>query len=74
VLPRVSQLFNALESYTEAPSARQQDQLRKFTAQLNSVIEQVNKLIIETVPNLNKQIEAAGAAPIKAGETIAPLQ
>ena len=74
VLPRVSQVFNALESYTEAPSARQQDQLRKFTAQLNSLIEQVNKLITETVPNLNKQIEAAGASPIKAGEAIAPLQ
>jgi hypothetical protein len=34
----------------------------------------VNKLITDAVPNLNKQIEAAGASPIKAGETIAPLQ
>jgi photosystem II stability/assembly factor-like uncharacterized protein len=74
LLPRISQLFGSLESYTEAPSARQQAHLRFFTAQLNSVIEQVNKLITDAVPNLNKQIEAAGASPIKAGETIAPLQ
>jgi hypothetical protein len=65
---RVTLLFNALDSYTEAPSTRQQEQLQRFTAQLNAVIEQVNKLILETVPSLNKQIEAAGASPIKAGE------
>ncbi len=74
VLSRIGQLFNALDSYTELPSARQKDQLQKYTPQLNSVIEQTNKLITESVPNLNKQIAESGMTPIRAGETIAPVQ
>src|SRR5262249_1195095 len=66
IMLRISQLFAALDGYTEPPSQRQKDQLQNFTAQLSSVIEQVNRLITESVPNLNKQIEAAGASPIKA--------
>jgi hypothetical protein len=71
---RVGQLFSILDSYTEAPGQEQQDLARVLTTQLNAAITEVNRLLAETVPRLNKQIEAAGAAPIKAGEAIAPLQ
>jgi photosystem II stability/assembly factor-like uncharacterized protein len=74
VMIRISRLFAELDSYTEPATARHQEQLRKYTASLNAVIEQVNKLVSETVPNLNKQIAELGLTQIKAGETIAPLQ
>lgn len=71
---RIGQLFGTLENYTEAPANLQKDQVQAFTRQLNAVIAEVNRLLTETVANLNRQIEAAGASPIKIGETIAPLQ
>ncbi len=71
---KISRLFDELDLYTEPVSAKQRSQLPKLTATLNSLIEQVNRLVTETVPNLNRQIEAAGLSPLKAGETIAPVQ
>jgi ABC-type phosphate transport system auxiliary subunit len=74
VLPQLNRLFTTLDSYTEPISPKYRDQLQRRTAELNALIEQTNKLMTETVPNLNKQIEAAGLAPVKAGETLAPVQ
>ncbi len=74
LLPRVRQLFFSIDGYTEAPSAQQKEQVQVLTRQLNTIIEQINKLITETVPNLNRMVEAAGAAPIKPGEPLSPLQ
>jgi hypothetical protein len=74
ILPRINQLFNTLDGYTELPSARQNQQLQIFTVQLNSLIERANRIIIEGIPNLNRQIAESGLTPIKAGDTIAPLQ
>jgi len=74
VMIRISRLFAELDSYTEPATPRHQEQLRKYTTALNAVIEQVNKLVSESVPNLNKQIAELGLTQIKTGETIAPLQ
>ncbi len=71
---KISRLFDELDLYTEPVSAKQRGQLPKLTVTLNSLIEQINRLVTETVPNLNRQIEAAGLSPLKAGETIAPVQ
>lgn len=74
VFPRINQLFNALDGYTERPGARHERQLHIFTEQLNSLVEKVNGLITEGVPNLNRQIAESGMTPIKAGDTISLLQ
>ncbi len=74
ILPRVNQLFNTLDGYTEPPTARHGKQLQFFTEQLNSLVEKVNRIITEGVPHLNRQIAESGMTPIKAGDTIAPLQ
>ncbi len=74
ILSRLGQLFAALDGYSEPPSATQREQMQKLTAQLNTLIEQTNKIIREDVPSLNKQVAESGAAPIKVGEPIAPLQ
>lgn len=71
---KISRLFDELDFYTEPVLAKHRSQLPKLTATLNSLIEQVNRLVTETVPNLNRQVEAAGLSPLKAGETIAPVQ
>jgi photosystem II stability/assembly factor-like uncharacterized protein len=74
VLPRINQLFSTLDAYTEAPTARHNNQMQTFTEQLNLLVEKVNRIIGESVPNLNRQIAESGLTPIKAGDTIAPLQ
>jgi photosystem II stability/assembly factor-like uncharacterized protein len=74
VMPQISRLFNTLDSYTEPVNAKHREQLQRRTSELNALIELINKLVTETVPNLNKQVEAAGLAPVKAGETVAPVQ
>ena len=71
---RVGQLFGTIESYTEPPMRPQTELTQLLTRQLNAVIANINKLNAETVPALNRQIEAAGAAPLKASDAIAPLQ
>jgi hypothetical protein len=74
IMVRVNRLFNELDTYTERPSVQQQERLQNYTSLLNAQIEKVNKLITESVPNLNRQIAESGMTPINAGQTIAPLQ
>ncbi len=74
VLSRLSQIFSALDGYTEPVAPRHREQLDALSKQLAALIEQANKIIQEEVPNLNKQVAESGAAPIKAGEPIAPVQ
>ena len=71
---QIARLFDELDSYTEPVTAVHRARLPKLTTKLNGLVEQINRLVTETMPNLNKQIEAAGLAPLKAGETIAPVQ
>ncbi|MFN0112520.1 MAG: WD40/YVTN/BNR-like repeat-containing protein [Blastocatellia bacterium] len=71
---KIARLFDELDFYTEPVAAKHRAQLPKLTTTLNSLIEQINRLVTETVPNLNRQVEAAGLSPLKAGETIAPVQ
>jgi photosystem II stability/assembly factor-like uncharacterized protein len=74
VMVRINRLFGELDSYTERPHARYQKQIQRYTSQLNVHIEKLNKVITESVPNLNKLIAESGMTPINAGQTIAPLQ
>ncbi len=71
---KISRLFDELDTFTEPVTARHRNQLPKLTTTLNSLIEQINQLVNETVPNLNRQIEAAGLNPVKAGERVTPVQ
>jgi hypothetical protein len=74
VMIRITRLYMELDSITEPVTPRHQDQLKKLTSLLNTQIERINVVISQSIPNLNKQIAESGMAPIKAGETIAPLQ
>jgi photosystem II stability/assembly factor-like uncharacterized protein len=73
LMTRFSRFFGELDSYTEPPTPQHQEQLKNYTQQMNALIEKVNKIITESIPNLNLQI-AERMMPIKAGETIAPVQ
>ena len=74
VLSGLGGLFGALDGYAEAPAAAHRERLQNLSAQLAALIEQVNKIIQEDVPNLNRRVAESGAPPIKAGEPLAPLQ
>jgi len=74
ILQRIGQLFNGLDSYTAAPTADQTGKLAELSAELKTLVEQVNKIIDEAVPNLNKQIRDSGVSFVNPGQRVAPPQ
>ena len=74
ILQRIGQLFNGLDSYTAAPTADQTAKLAELSAELKTLVDQVNKVIDEAVPNLNKQIRDSGVAFVNPGQRVAPPQ
>ncbi|MEK6321390.1 MAG: hypothetical protein AABN33_06870 [Acidobacteriota bacterium] len=74
VLGRIGQLFNGLDSYTAAPTPDQTAKLGELATELKALIDQLNKLIDEAVPNLNRQIRDAGVSFVNPGQRVAPPQ
>ena len=74
VLGRIGQLFNGLDSYTAVPTADQTAKLGELSAELKTLVEQLNKLIDEAVPNLNKQIRDSGVSFVNPGQRVTPPQ
>jgi len=74
VLQRIGQLSGGLDSYTAAPTADQTAKLSELTTELKALVEQLNKLIEEAVPNLNKQIRDSGVSFVNPGQRVAPPQ
>ncbi|HSB08505.1 MAG TPA: hypothetical protein VLM38_03255 [Blastocatellia bacterium] len=74
IVGRIGQLFNGLDSYTAAPTADQIARLGELSTELKALIDQLNKVIEESVPNLNKQIRDSGVAFVNAGPRVAPPQ
>ena len=74
VLQRIGQLFNSLDSYTAAPTADQMAKLGEMATELKALVEQVNKVIDEAVPNLNKQIRESGVSFVNPGQRVPPPQ
>jgi ABC-type transporter Mla subunit MlaD len=71
VLGRIGQLFNGLDSYTSAPTPDQTAKLSELSSELKGLVEQLNKLIDEAIPNLNKQIRESGLSFINPGQRVA---
>ncbi len=74
VLGRIGQLFNGLDSYTAAPTPDQTAKLGDLSTELKALIDQLNKLIEEAVPALNKQIRESGVSFVNPGQRVAPPQ
>ena len=74
ILQRIGQLFNGLDSYTAAPTADQTAKLAEFSSEMKTLVDQVNKLIDEAVPNLNKQIRDSGVSFVNPGQRVTPPQ
>ena len=70
VLQRIGQLFNGLDSYTAAPTADQMAKLVDLSTELKSLVTQVNKVIDEAVPSLNKQIRDSGVSFVNPGQRV----
>jgi len=71
IIGRVGQLFNGLDSYTAVPTPDQSARLSELTSELKGIIDQLNKLIEESVPNLNKQIRDSGLTYVNPGQRVA---
>jgi len=71
LLGRIGQLFGGLEGYTAAPTPAQTAKLGELSTELKVLIDQLNKLIDETIPNLNKQIRDSGVSFVNPGQRVA---
>jgi hypothetical protein len=71
---RIGQLAGALDGYTAAPTAAQLERIDDLSKELKLVIDQLNRVIEESVPNLNKQMRDSGAPFLNAGQRITPPQ
>ncbi|HVG21879.1 MAG TPA: hypothetical protein VNI02_22780 [Blastocatellia bacterium] len=67
---RVGQVANGLDSYTAAPTADEARRIEDISAEVKAFVEQVNKLIDEAVPNLNKQMRDSGMTFVNAGQRV----
>ncbi|HLG13068.1 MAG TPA: hypothetical protein VJH03_00895 [Blastocatellia bacterium] len=74
LLGRIGQLFGSLDGYTAAPTADQTARLGELAIELKSLIDQLNKVIDESVPNLNKQMRDASVQFMNAGPRVASPQ
>jgi hypothetical protein len=67
---RVGQLAGGLDSYTAAPTADEVRRIEDLSAEVKAFIEQVNKVIDESVANLNKQMRDSGMTFVNAGQRV----
>jgi len=70
ILGRIGQMFNGLDTYTAAPTADQVAKLSELSGELKGLVDQLNKLIDEAIPNLNKQIRDSGLSFINPGQRV----
>jgi photosystem II stability/assembly factor-like uncharacterized protein len=71
---RIGQLAGGLDGYTAAPTPAQLEKIDELSKELKAVIEQLNKVIEDGVPNLNKQMRDSGAPFVTPGQRITPPQ
>jgi septal ring factor EnvC (AmiA/AmiB activator) len=71
---RVGQMAGGLDSYTAAPTADELRRIEEAAGELRAFIEQLNKVIDESIPNLNKQMRDSGMTFVNAGQRVPPPQ
>ena len=74
IMGRIGQLFGSLDGYTAAPSADQLARLDALSKELKTLVDQLNKLIEEGIPNLNKQMRDGGVPFLNPGRPVVPPQ
>ena len=72
LIGRLGQLFNSLDSYTAAPTAEQVTRIDTMTRELTTIIADLNKMIEESIPNLNNKIREGGVSFINPGQKVQP--
>lgn len=74
IMGRIGQLFGSLDGYTAAPGADQLARLDALSKELKTLVDQLNKLIEEGIPNLNKQMRDGGVPFLNPGRPVVPPQ
>jgi photosystem II stability/assembly factor-like uncharacterized protein len=74
IVGRIGQFFGSLDGYTAPPSADQLARLDDLWKEYKTLLEQLNKVIEESVPNLNKQMRDSGATFVNPGSRVVPPQ
>jgi photosystem II stability/assembly factor-like uncharacterized protein len=74
IVGRIGQFFGSLDGYTAAPRSDQLARLDDLWKEFKTLLEQLNKVIEESVPNLNKQMRDSGATFVNPGSRVVPPQ
>jgi hypothetical protein len=70
LLGRAGQFFGGLDSYSAAPTSDQSARLSELTTELKSLVDRLNKVIDESIPNLNKLIRESGVTFVNPGSRV----
>ncbi|HKP86114.1 MAG TPA: hypothetical protein VJZ26_08460 [Blastocatellia bacterium] len=71
---RIGQIAGGLDGYTAAPTADEMRRIEETSNELKAFIGEVNKLIDESIPELNKQMRDSGMTFVNAGRRVPPPQ
>src|SRR5262249_6792729 len=70
LVQQLGQLAGSIDSYTAAPTSQQQAKIEELSREVKTLIEQLNKVIDEDVPALNKQMTESGILLLNPGRRI----
>jgi len=74
LIGRIGQIAGGLDGYTAAPTADETRRIEEASNELKTFIGELNKLIGESIPELNKQMRDSGISFVNAGRPVAPPQ
>jgi hypothetical protein len=61
---------SSISGFPSAPTQTELSQLKELTDALNTLVAELNALIKDEIPKLNKILEANGLKPLKAPEEV----
>jgi hypothetical protein len=67
---RLTRLYGTLNGYTEAPSAAHREHIDAYTAELRALLDQLNAVIDEDVPSLNRVLQENAVPRILSGSRV----
>jgi photosystem II stability/assembly factor-like uncharacterized protein len=70
IVGRLAQLYSAIGSFTARPTPRQAEMIEELAQELTQLVDRLNRIIEETIPNLNQQLRENRIPHLAPGERV----
>ena len=70
IVGRLGQLYSAIGSFTARPTPRQAEMIEELAQELEHLVVRLNRLVEETIPNLNRQLRESNIPHLNPGERL----